>query len=313
MKVAPADAEPWTARWHRAHRQCLPAASQTALVIGMPRHVGRIHQVQRARRYADRARGLYGSETRSKRVTPSRVARGRSTSLSVNFIAIQHGKLRYRSNEGRFMMLSHLRKSSVAVAAGALVLSVGGTATAAALLGSRDIKNDSLRSVDVRNETLRGVDVRNHSLRLRELTRSAHQQLQGEDGATGPAGPQGPAGREGPQGPAGPEGPQGPTGPEGPAGPQGVVANTTIVTGTAALTAVAPLVGETSGVSTATCPAGTRLLGGGANLAQGPAAGVRAAVSASYPSSATTWSATAVVTLTGSGAASITAYAVCGS
>jgi len=211
------------------------------------------------------------------------------------------------------MMLSHLRKSSVAVAAGALVLSVGGTATAAALLGSRDIKNDSLRSVDVRNETLRGVDVRNHSLRLRELTRSAHQQLQGEDGATGPAGPQGPAGREGPQGPAGPEGPQGPTGPEGPAGPQGVVANTTIVTGTAALTAVAPLVGETSGVSTATCPAGTRLLGGGANVAQGPAAGVRAAVSASYPSSATTWSATAVVTLTGSGAASITAYAVCGS
>jgi len=202
------------------------------------------------------------------------------------------------------MMLSHLRKSSVAVAAGALVLSVGGTATAAALLGSRDIKNDSLRSVDVRNETLRGVDVRNHSLRLRELTRSAHQQLQGEDGAMGPAGP---------QGPAGPEGPQGPTGPEGPAGPQGVVANTTIVTGTAALTAVAPLVGETSGVSTATCPAGTRLLGGGANVAQGPAAGVRAAVSASYPSSATTWSATAVVTLTGSGAASITAYAVCGS
>jgi len=202
------------------------------------------------------------------------------------------------------MMLSHLRKSSVAVAAGALVLSVGGTATAAALLGSRDIKNDSLRSVDVRNETLRGVDVRNHSLRLRELTRSAHQQLQGEDGAMGPAGP---------QGPAGPEGPQGPTGPEGPAGPQGVVANTTIVTGTAALTTVAPLVGETSGVSTATCPAGTRLLGGGANLAQGPAAGVRAAVSASYPSSATTWSATAVVTLTGSGAASITAYAVCGS
>ena len=202
------------------------------------------------------------------------------------------------------MMLSHLRKSSVAVAAGALVLSVGGTATAAALLGSRDIKNDSLRSVDVRNETLRGVDVRNHSLRLRELTRSAHQQLQGEDGAMGPAGP---------QGPAGPEGPQGPTGPEGPAGPQGVVANTTIVTGTAALTTVAPLVGETSGVSTATCPAGTRLLGGGANVAQGPAAGVRAAVSASYPSSATTWSATAVVTLTGSGAASITAYAVCGS
>jgi hypothetical protein len=36
-------------------------------------------------------------------------------------------------------------------------------------------------------------------------------------------------------------------------------------------------------------------------------------VSASYPSSASVWSGTAIVTVTGTGSASITAFALCGS
>jgi hypothetical protein len=85
----------------------------------------------------------------------------------------------------------------------------------------------------------------------------------------------------------------------------------TIVTGTAASTGGNPAVGSTAGTSTATCAAGTKLLGGGANVTQGNA--TKAAVSASYPSNATTWTGTAIVTVTGSGSASITAFALCGS
>jgi hypothetical protein len=70
-------------------------------------------------------------------------------------------------------------------------------------------------------------------------------------------------------------------------------------------------VGSTNAVSTVTCPAGTKLLGGGATVAQGNA--VKAAVAISAPVSTTTWSATAVVITTGSGSASITASAICGS
>jgi hypothetical protein len=70
-------------------------------------------------------------------------------------------------------------------------------------------------------------------------------------------------------------------------------------------------VGSTTGNSTATCPSGTKLLGGGANITQGSS--LRAAISASYPSNSTTWSATEVVTVSGGGSAQITAYAVCGS
>jgi hypothetical protein len=84
------------------------------------------------------------------------------------------------------------------------------------------------------------------------------------------------------------------------------------VTGAAASSGGNPAVGTTSGISTATCPAGTKLLGGGATVTQANVA--RGAVSSTAPNaSGTAWTATAVVTLTGNGSVSITAFALCGS
>jgi hypothetical protein len=71
--------------------------------------------------------------------------------------------------------------------------------------------------------------------------------------------------------------------------------------------------GNTLGASTATvtvsCPAGTKLLSGGANIVQ--TGNTKAAVSGSYPSGANAWTATSVVTVAGTGQPALTAYAVC--
>jgi hypothetical protein len=89
----------------------------------------------------------------------------------------------------------------------ALLVALGGTATAATQITGKQVKNGSLT----------GADVKRGSLPAAALSRKATRTLRG---ARGPAGPQGAAG------PAGPVGPVGPSGPEGPrveAGPAGVV------------------------------------------------------------------------------------------
>jgi len=53
---------------------------------------------------------------------------------------------------------------AMVVSLAALVMSTGGTVTAAALITSANIKNNTIRSVDVRNGTLTGTDVRDNSL-----------------------------------------------------------------------------------------------------------------------------------------------------
>jgi hypothetical protein len=71
--------------------------------------------------------------------------------------------------------------------------------------------------------------------------------------------------------------------------------------------------GNTDGAaatSTATCPAGTKLLGGGARITE--TGNTKAAVSASFPSGASVWTATSLVTTGGNGQAQIAAYAICG-
>jgi hypothetical protein len=93
----------------------------------------------------------------------------------------------------------------------------------------------------------------------------------GTGGATGTPGPQGPVG------PPGPAGPQGLPGPQGVAGLSSV--QTVQVSGTAPAGA--------GGGASATCPAGKRVIGGGA-FAQN----ITLRVYASYPSSSTTWSVT---------------------
>jgi hypothetical protein len=108
---------------------------------------------------------------------------------------------------------------------------------------------------------------------------------QGEKGETGPIGPQGPAGAQGETGATGPAGPKGDTGPAGDDGVSGYQ----LVTGSGS-----------NNTSTASCPNGKKVIGGGANASS------NATIGSSYPSSQTTWTVT-----NRAGTGSVTAYAIC--
>jgi hypothetical protein len=60
---------------------------------------------------------------------------------------------------------------------------------------------------------------------------------------------------------------------------------------------------------TISCPTGTKLISGGAQIAQ--TGNTKAALAASFPSSNTVWTGTAIVTVGGTGQATITAFALC--
>ncbi|PUA82618.1 hypothetical protein C7S10_02480 [Nocardioides currus] len=87
----------------------------------------------------------------------------------------------------------------MAVSVLALVIATSGTSVAAAgLIGSDDVKNDSLKSADIKDNSLKGRDIKNGSLggwELRDGTVKKNDLAPGIlDGAAGPAGPAGPAG-----------------------------------------------------------------------------------------------------------------------
>jgi hypothetical protein len=79
------------------------------------------------------------------------------------------------------------------LAPAALVVGIGGTATAATLITGAQIQDGSVYSRDIANGTLTGTDVKDQSLTPTDFTGS----LQGPAGPAGPAGPQGPAGVSG--------------------------------------------------------------------------------------------------------------------
>jgi hypothetical protein len=83
----------------------------------------------------------------------------------------------------------------------ALFAALSGSAIAAGLVTTNQIKNGTIRLID-----------------LHPKTKSA---LKGQRGLRGPAGASGVAGAQGPAGPAGPVGPRGAQGAQGPVGPQG--------------------------------------------------------------------------------------------
>jgi hypothetical protein len=129
------------------------------------------------------------------------------------------------------------RPSPAAVLASiALFVALSGTATAAVIITSANIKNGTIQLAD-----------------LSERTRNA---LMGRRGLRGPRGEAGPAGRPGSPGA------QGANGPTGPAGPPGVtMVGAVLAPGT--VMCAAGGVGCDSQTSTATCAPGSVVVGGG--------------------------------------------------
>jgi hypothetical protein len=191
-----------------------------------------------------------------------------------------------------------LRLFVVAVLA-ALVLSVGGAVAPA--------QQASQRTIHACIET-RGVPATNGDIKIRRGsrcmpgTRALNWNQRGPRGPRGLQGTRGPAGAEGP---AGPEGPQGLQGPPGPSDSQV----------TAPVSATTPINAPQGTVAsaTATCPAGTSILGGGITVTTSvPNQLGRAVPRENYPSAPNAWTGSIVITsgLVGS-TATIAVYAVC--
>ncbi len=98
--------------------------------------------------------------------------------------------------------IRRLLSPSMLVAMAAVILAVGGTASAAKLIGGSQIRNGSLTGADVRSNSIPGSDLRRASITAGRLSAGVRKQL----GATGAAGPAGPAGPQGPKGEAGVKG-----------------------------------------------------------------------------------------------------------
>lgn len=184
-------------------------------------------------------------------------------------------------------MRTRLPSPALLVATLALLLSMTGTAVAAGLItggqianntvSHLDVKNNDLRSADVQDNALKSIDVLNGTLKAIDF---APNQLQ--PGPAGPAGPQGPAGQQGAPGLAGLE----------------------IVKAQSALSS------DTQRSMPVTCPAGKMVVGGGGLIV---GAGGDVALDESYPTSPSTWRATAYeVNATGANW-HLVAYALCAS
>jgi hypothetical protein len=104
----------------------------------------------------------------------------------------------------------------------------------------------------------------------------------------GPAGPQGAAG------PAGPTGPPGPDGKQGPTGEPGTVKATEVVSATTLSTAPDPPVGTVLAATTS-CPSGTVLLTGGADVSVAGVTDQHVALQSSYPLTTDSWRTVGVV------------------
>ena len=81
---------------------------------------------------------------------------------------------------------------AMVVALIALFVALGGSSYAALRIGSKQIKNNSVRSGDLRNNDVSTKDIRNRSLLEQDF--KAGQLPAGPAGAAGPQGPQGPPG-----------------------------------------------------------------------------------------------------------------------
>ncbi|SEC10936.1 hypothetical protein SAMN04489844_1696 [Nocardioides exalbidus] len=96
------------------------------------------------------------------------------------------------------MRLPALRRPSpsLAVSVLALVVASTGTSYATGLIGSADIKNNSVASVDIKDKTIQGKDIKTGTIGAKQVKDGS---LRARDFKAG----QLPAGKTGPQGPAG--------------------------------------------------------------------------------------------------------------
>ncbi len=146
------------------------------------------------------------------------------------------------------------RNLPLAMSVVALAIALGSTSYAAIVLprnsvGSAQIKPNAVAGSDLRSNAVTGIKVKNRSLKAEDF---ALGQLPaaatGANGATGPIGPTGAPGAIGPAGANGATGLQ---------GPAGVVGAVTVRQKDLPLSD-----GGVAGI-TATCPAGTKIIGGG--------------------------------------------------
>lgn len=134
---------------------------------------------------------------------------------------------------------------------------------------------------------------------------------QGPRGAQGATGPQGSAGAEGPRGVPGAAGAPGKV---GPAGPAGTIKSATLNRATPLSTSPDPKVGAVL-VSQLSCPAGSILLSGGAQVTAPGSADRNVVLRSSFPLNNTTWQVVAMVIkpLGAGNAMTMQPFALCGS
>lgn len=84
----------------------------------------------------------------------------------------------------------------MAVSIMALVVASTGTSYAAGLIGSQNIRNNSIQSVDVKDKTIKGRDIKNNVIGSNKIRNGSLKERDFKDGVlkSGPAGPAGPAG-----------------------------------------------------------------------------------------------------------------------
>jgi hypothetical protein len=171
------------------------------------------------------------------------------------------------------------------------VLALTGTATATALITGAQIKNNTVSSLDLTNNSVKSVDVANNSLTTLDVKNGA---LRAVDFAPG----------ELAAGAAGPAGPPGPAGPQGSAGAQGVPG----LAGLEIVTAEGPSNSDANRQVDVSCPAGKKVVGGGAHIWN---ASSDVALDESYPMSASAWRATAYEVNATAANWHLVAYAIC--
>ncbi|HLZ61597.1 MAG TPA: hypothetical protein VKR06_32025 [Ktedonosporobacter sp.] len=173
-----------------------------------------------------------------------------------------------------------------------------------------------------RSLTSHGVGARGEKGSVGPQGPAGPQGSQGPEGVQGPAGPEGPQGIQGPQGPqglagaeggAGPSGPQGPIGPQGPAGPNKNL-RTQIVKGPETPITKVTLA-STKSTSKASCPAGTKVVGGGwAEPIKATWTSDKASLpfaAHNYPTSSTDWEVSMTGNFDSTNTPTLQAYAVC--